>query len=78
MMLRVFYPMNHDFLTRHNGARIDHYWANWDLANMSSMMAIGILADRHDLYQEAVRYFKQGAGNGAINNLVWTLYPDGL
>lgn len=78
MMLRVFYPMNHDFLVHHNGARIDHYWANWDLANMSSMIAIGILTDRHDLYDEAVDYFHHGAGNGALAHLVWTLYPDGL
>src|SRR5262249_12913188 len=39
MMLTVFYAMNHDFLAHHNGAKIDHYWANWDLANMDSMLA---------------------------------------
>lgn len=78
MMLNVFYPMNHDFLVRHNGAKIDHYWANWDLANMSSMIAIGILTDRRDIYNEAVDYFKHGQGNGAIEHLVWQLYPDGL
>ncbi|MEO6918817.1 MAG: alginate lyase family protein [Collimonas sp.] len=78
MMLEVFYPMNHDFLVRHNGAKIDHYWANWDLANMDSMIAIGILADRRDIYNEAVDYFKHGNGNGAINHVVWKIYPDGL
>ena len=78
MMLKVFYPMNHDFLLQHNGAKIDHYWANWDLANMSSMIAIGILTDRHEIYSEAVDYFKHGQGNGAIGHLVWKLYPDGL
>ncbi len=78
MMLAVFYPMNHDFLLRHNGAKIDHYWANWDLANMASMMAIGILADRRDIYDEAVDYFKHGQGNGAIDQVVWKLYPGGL
>ena len=78
MMLDVFYPMNHDFLVRHNGAKIDHYWANWDLANMDSMIAIGILADRPDIYREAVEYFKHGQGNGAIDHLVWKIYPDGL
>ncbi|VWB61992.1 membrane protein [Burkholderia lata] len=78
MMLTVFYPMNHDFLTRHNGTKGDHYWANWDLANMASMLAIGVLADRRDIYSEAVEYFKHGAGNGSIEHLVWTLYPDGL
>lgn len=78
MMLQVFYPMNHDFLVRHNGAKIDHYWANWDLANLDSMLAIGILADRRDIYDEALDYFKHGKGNGAIEQLIWKLYPDGL
>ncbi len=78
MMLNVFYPMNHDFLARHNGAKIDHYWANWDLANMASMIAIGILTDRRDIYAEAVEYFKHGQGNGAIEHVVWKIYSDGL
>ena len=78
MMLNVFYPMNHDFLTRHNGAKIDHYWANWDLANMASMLAIGVLTDRRDIYAEAVDYFKHGQGNGSIEHVVWKLYPNGL
>ena len=78
LMLNVFYSMNHDFLTRHNGAKIDHYWANWDLANMASMEAIGVLADRRDIYNEAIEYLKHGKGNGSIQNLVWKLYPDGL
>uniref|UniRef100_K3X1V9 Alginate lyase domain-containing protein n=1 Tax=Globisporangium ultimum (strain ATCC 200006 / CBS 805.95 / DAOM BR144) TaxID=431595 RepID=K3X1V9_GLOUD len=78
MMLKVFYSMNHDFLVRHNDAKIDHYWANWDLANMASMISIGILADRADIYDEAVNYFMHGAGNGAIEHAVWKIYPDGL
>ncbi|MCF5669072.1 cell wall anchor protein [Pseudomonas marginalis] len=78
MMLTVFYPMNHSFLAHHNYAPTDHYWANWDLANMNSMLAIGVLTDRRDLYEEAVNYFKHGAGNGAIEHLVWKLYGNGL
>ncbi|AZE55172.1 hypothetical protein C4K03_3017 [Pseudomonas synxantha] len=78
MMLTVFYPMNHDFLVRHNNARVDHYWANWDLANMNSMLAIGVLTDRRDIYDEAVNYFKHGAGNGAIEHVVWKLHSNGL
>ena len=74
MMLTVFYPMNHDFLIRHNGANIDHYWANWDLANMASMLAIGVLANRRDVYNEAVEYFKHGEGNGSIGHVVWKVY----
>ncbi|KPX27033.1 putative transmembrane protein [Pseudomonas syringae pv. delphinii] len=77
-MLNVFYPMNHEFITRHNGygeAGL-HYWANWDLANLASMMAIGILTDRHDIYQEALTYVKSGPGNGAFRNAMWHVYTD--
>lgn len=78
LMLDVFYPMNHDFLARHNGAKIDHYWANWDLANMNSMLAIGVLTDRRDIYDQAVEYFRSGDGNGSIEHLVWKLHDGGL
>jgi hypothetical protein len=78
MMLNIFYAMNHDFLVRHNGTKIDHYWANWDACNMDSMIAIGVLCDRRDIYNEAVDYFKHGGGNGAIEHAVWYMHPDGL
>jgi len=74
MMLAVFYRMNHDFLVRHNGAAIDHYWANWDLSNMASMLAIGVLTDRRDIYDEALEYFRHGAGNGSIAHVVPTIH----
>ena len=73
MMLTVFYPMNHDFLVSHNGACISHYWANWDLCNMDAVLAIGVLADDRAIYDEAVTYFKTGAGNGAIDHAVVTI-----
>lgn len=76
MMLDVFYPMNHDFLVNHNGAAIDHYWSNWDLAQLNSMLAIGVLTDDRSIYDEAIDYFKNGKGNGAINQLIWKVYPD--
>jgi autotransporter-associated beta strand protein len=76
MMLNIFYPMNKDFLETHNGACISNYWANWDLANMSSMISIGVLCDRRDIYNEAVDYFKNGAGNGSIKNMVPYLHGD--
>jgi hypothetical protein len=78
MMTTVFYPMNHDFLTRHNGACISHYWANWDLCNMDSVLAIGVLTDSPALYDEAVAYFKTGAGNGSIGNAVFVVHPGNL
>lgn len=78
MMIEVFYPMNHDFLTRHNGAAITNYWANWDLCNMASMQAIGVLCDRRDLYDEALDYFHHGRGNGAMQKAVYYVHPGNL
>jgi hypothetical protein len=78
MMLTVFYPMNHDFLAHHNGACISHYWANWDLCNMDAILAIGVLVDDRSIYDEAVTYFKTGAGNGAIDKAVVTIQPGNL
>ncbi|MFE9439969.1 alginate lyase family protein [Streptomyces sp. NPDC006602] len=76
MMLNVFYPMNNDFLLHHNGACITNYWANWDLCNMASVMAIGILCDDGAKYDQAVNYFKTGAGNGSIQHAVPFLYSN--
>jgi concanavalin A-like lectin/glucanase superfamily protein/alginate lyase len=75
MMLAIFYAMNHDFLTRHNDAAITNYWANWDLCNIASMQAIGVLCDRRDIYEEAITYFKTGKGNGAIDKAVYYVHP---
>jgi hypothetical protein len=78
MMLKVFYPINKDFLNRHNNANIDHYWANWDLCNMASVMAIGVLCDKREIYDEAIRYYNFGKGNGAIRKAVYYIHPGGL
>ncbi|NUP23497.1 MAG: cell wall anchor protein [Streptomyces sp.] len=75
MMVRVFYPLNNQFLTGHNDACITNYWANWDLCNMASIMAIGILTDNAAKYDQALNYFKNGAGNGSIQHAVPFLYP---
>ncbi|MEV8015941.1 alginate lyase family protein [Streptomyces sp. NPDC086554] len=74
MLLKVFYPLNDDFLRNHNGACITNYWANWDLCNMASVMAIGILCDDKAKYDRAVDYFKNGAGNGSIKKAVPFVY----
>lgn len=77
MMTNIFYPMNHEFLVNHNGACISHYWANWDLCNIASIMAIGVLCDDRSKYNEALDYWKGGAGNGAIANAVPFTYQNG-
>jgi len=76
MMLNVFYPLNNQFLLNHNDACITNYWANWDLCTMNSILAIGILCDDGAKYDQAVNYFKSGAGNGSIKHAVPFVYDD--
>jgi hypothetical protein len=78
LLMRVFYPLNDDFLRRHNGACITNYWANWDLCTVASVMATGILCDDPTLFDRAVDYFRSGEGNGAIGHAVPFRYDGGL
>lgn len=77
-LVNIYYPMQHDFLVNHNTASITNYWANWDLANIEGMMAIGIVAGRQDLYDEAMTYLHQGGGNGALDKIVYFMHPGHL
>jgi hypothetical protein len=78
MMLTHWYPICHDFLTRHNGASNTTYWANWDIANMGACIAIGVLCDNRAIFDEGVSYYKSGAGTGSIMNAVYFMHPGGL
>jgi fibronectin type 3 domain-containing protein len=78
MMETVFYPENNSFLTNHFGTTSSHYWANWDLCNIASEMAIGVLCDNHSIYDQAITYFKSGLGTGDIENAVYVEYPGKL
>lgn len=78
MMTTYMYPNCHDFLTRHNNACITHYWANWDICNMAAILSIGVLCDDRAKFNEAITYYKSGAGNGNIRNAIPFLYPGGL
>ncbi|MEJ1130852.1 LamG-like jellyroll fold domain-containing protein [Variovorax sp. CCNWLW225] len=78
MLLNVFYPKAHDFLVNHNGTetrKVTHYWANWDLANICTVYAIGVFCDRSDLIAEASNYYKSGRGSGASANNVYYVHP---
>ncbi len=77
-MLKVFYPISSDFIVRHNGTCISHYWANWDLCNLANMMAIGVLTDSANIYNEAIDYLINGAGNGQLKKAIYYIHPDGL
>jgi hypothetical protein len=75
LLVTKFYPISSDFLKRHNGTCFDHYWANWDVANMTTILAIGVLTDDRAKFDEAVEYFKHGSGTGQIDRLVNHVYP---
>lgn len=78
LLLTYFYPVCHDFLVRHNNAGDTNYWANWDTCNMLAILGIGVFCDDREKFDEAVEYFKNGRGTGAIRNAVPFLYQDGL
>ncbi|KHK49129.1 membrane protein [Ralstonia sp. A12] len=78
MMRTIFYPINYAFLNGHNGTDITHYWANWDLCSIASILAIGVLCDDAALFNEAIFYFKNGAGNGCIEQAVYYVHPGNL
>ncbi|MEV7425616.1 alginate lyase family protein [Streptomyces sp. NPDC091212] len=78
MMLAVFYPMNDSFLKDHNGAFITNYWSSWDLLTVASVLAIGVLCDDRAKVDQAVTYFKTGAGNGSIKHVITEIHPGNL
>ncbi|SOE98848.1 Alginate lyase [Burkholderia sp. OK233] len=73
MMLNIFYPQNHQGLSQ-SLAPLTVY-SSWQLCCMASMLAIGVLCDRQDLFDEAVNYFKGGLGNGGLAQTVYYIHP---
>ena len=78
MMTTHLYPVCNDFLTNHRGTCISHYWANWDICNMNAILGIGVLCDDTAKFNQAIMYFKSGAGNGNITKAVPFLHAGGL
>ena len=78
MMLNYWYPLCDNFLANHNGSCISHYWTNWDACNIGAILTIGVLCDDTAKYNQAIDYFKNGAGNGSINNAVPYIHPGNL
>jgi hypothetical protein len=77
-MINQFYAGNSWFLNNLYGRCESHYWANWTLANMASMLAIGVLCDNQAIFDEALNHFFNGVHTGAIENAVYYVHPDGL
>ena len=78
MMLQYLYPSCNSFLTGHNGTCSSHYFANWDACNIEALIAMGVLCNNTNIYNQGVTYFESGVGNGAISNAVPYLYSGGL
>jgi len=72
-MVNVFYSLNYTFLSGHFGSCVTNAYANWDLANLASVLSIAVLTDNRSMYNYAVNYLQTGKGNGnwylAINNV---------
>lgn len=58
MLREIFYPTIHDFHPTANG--------NWDASMIQTMLAMGVYLDDRTIFDQAVSYYREGEGNGAI------------
>ena len=65
--------LNHQAPSEHNH---QHFHANWELCNLASAMAFGVYTENATIYDFAIQYFKNGTGNGAINNAITNLVEE--
>lgn len=68
----VWLAKNVWFIDNHGGSGVCnlHYWSNWELANLASMLAIGIYLEDSAVINKVYKNFKEGAGSGCINNMI--------
>lgn len=71
-LLDVWYAKNEWFIENHGGSNVCslHYWSNWELANLASILAIGIYTENIEMINLAYRNFREGEGSGCINNMI--------
>ncbi|TGO52205.1 hypothetical protein BOTNAR_0331g00010 [Botryotinia narcissicola] len=72
-LAKNLYFLNHSAGSEHN---VKHFFANWELCNMASVMAFGVFTDNSTLFDYAIDYFKTGSGNGGINNCISNLVTE--
>ena len=76
-MVDVFYPLAEEQMEVQNVSGGGHYWMNWDLAAMTTILALGVLSDNQDYINEAIMYYKGiGGGPGNIFKGVPFLHQD--
>jgi hypothetical protein len=73
ILTKNMFFLNHEAGSEHNPK---HFFANWELCNMASVMAFGVLTENQTLFDFSVEYFKTGIGNGAINNAISNLVQE--
>ena len=76
-LIKVFAEKSIEYLDYHGNwpDGSTHYWSNWDLGNMLSLMAIGIYCDRPDFYNKAIKYVTYGSGNGNWSRFIDHIHP---
>jgi hypothetical protein len=75
-MVDVFYKHASWFLQAKTSGCALHYWLNWDLAQMTAILSIGILTEDNYKINEAIKYFYKGLGTGNISNAVPFVHQD--
>ncbi|KAL6914880.1 hypothetical protein FSST1_012640 [Fusarium sambucinum] len=70
LLTELFLPMNLDFLNQRLGSQhnVKHFFANWEQCNIASALAIAVVSENQTAWDFTIDYFKNGVGNGAINN----------
>lgn len=71
-LLDVWYAKNFWFIDNHGGSNVCalHYWPNWELANLASILAIGIYTDNVEMVNFVYKNFREGEGSGAVNHMI--------
>lgn len=71
-MMTVWYPHNRDFVLKPGNSNTCalHYWPNWQLCNMSSMLAIGHLMKDPAIITMVYKNFREGEGSGALHHMI--------
>ena len=71
-LLTLWYPINYEFIDTHGGDNVCdlHYWSNWELGNLASILAIGIYTENVEMVNFVYRNFREGEGSGALHNMI--------
>ena len=65
------------FLENHHGnANALHYWLNWDLAALNTLVSVGVLTNDQALVNYALNYVNNGEGTGNKANAIVATHSD--